>query len=399
MLPGTKRVKWLHVLPTVDPRSGGPIEGVRNLGRHLTGIGHRVEIVSLDAPSEPFIKDFPFPVHALGPSIGRYRYCRRLVPWLRQHGREFDIVIVNGIWQYSSFGAARALRGSDTPYFVFTHGMLDPWFKQTYPLKHLKKWLYWPWGDYRVLRDAKAVLFTCEEERRLARKSFWLYRAREKVVGYGIGLPPQAKESLRERFLTQFAELRGRRILLFLSRIHPKKGCDILIRAFARIAAGQPEVSLVMAGPDSKQWMPELKRLASELGVADRIFWPGMLQGELKWGAFYASEAFILPSHQENFGIAVAEALGCGLPVLISDKVNIWREIRDDRAGLVDTDDDDGTYRNMNSWFEMPASERSAMGARASETYRRRFTVQSMADTLLELAHEPTPPTELSVKT
>jgi glycosyltransferase involved in cell wall biosynthesis len=212
-------------------------------------------------------------------------------------------------------------------------------------------------------------------------------------------LPPQDKESLRDRFLTQFSELRGRRNLLFLSRIHPKKGCDILIRAFARIAARQPEVSLVMAGPDSNQWMPELKRLASELRVADRIFWPGMLQGELKWGAFYASEAFILPSHQENFGIAVAEALGCGLPVLISDKVNIWREIRDDRAGLVDTDDDDGTYRNMNSWFEMPASERSAMGARASETYRRRFTVQSMADTLLELAHEPKVPTELGVKT
>src|SRR5450631_349768 len=243
-------MKWLHVLPSVDPRRGGPIEGVRNLGVHLRRLGHSVEVVTLDDPSEPFIKEFPLHLYPLGPSVGSYRYCKRLVPWLKIHAHEFGAVIINGIWQFSSLGTAHVLRGTDIPYFVFTHGMLDPWFKRTYPLKHLKKWLYWPWGEYRVLRDARAVLFTCEEERRLARQSFWLYQANEKVVGYGIRSPPQEKAFLRERFLSTHPELHGRRILLFLGRLQPKKGCDILINAFARVANIDQSVSLVMAGPD-----------------------------------------------------------------------------------------------------------------------------------------------------
>ena len=89
----------------------------------------------------------------------------RLLSWLRENATRYDAVIVNGIWQYHSYATWLALHRSETPYFVFTHGMLDPWFKRRHPLKHLKKWLYWPWADYRVLRDAQAVIFTCEEER------------------------------------------------------------------------------------------------------------------------------------------------------------------------------------------------------------------------------------------
>jgi len=381
-------MKWLHVLSSIDPRYGGPIEGVRNLGGHLTMLGHTVEVVTLDDPSEPFLTEFPLRVHALGPSIGSYRYCRHLVPWLKLHAREFDAVIINGIWQFSSFGAARALRGTNIPYYVFLHGMLDPWFKRTYPFKHLKKWLYWPWGEYRVLRDARAVLFTCEEERRLARQSFWLYTAKEKVVGYGIRLPPQENALVRERFLMAHPELRGRRVLLFLGRVHPKKGCDLLINAFARVAHIDESIFLVIGGPDSTGWLPELQSLACKLGVADRIIWTGMLSGDMKWGAFYCSEAFILPSHQENFGIAVAEAMACKLPVLISNKINIWREIEADQAGLVDDDTIDGTERTLRRWLSMSPDARKAMGHRASQCFLNRFTVDAMATSLVEFMAE-----------
>jgi glycosyltransferase involved in cell wall biosynthesis len=258
----------------------------------LQQLGHVVEIVTLDDPSQEFLKEFPLTVHALGPPRGSYRYTRKLVPWLRRHAREFDAVIINGLWQYNSFGVWRALHNTDIPYFVFTHGMLDPWFKHTYPVKHLKKWLYWPWSDYRVLRDARAVLFTSEEERLLASKSFWLYRAHERVVPYGTTAPPAGAAELRERFLGAHAALRGRRIILFLSRIHEKKGCDLLVRAFADVSSTDPSLHLVMAGPDQSGWVTDLKSLASQLGVADRITWPGMLKGDMKWGAFYSSEVF-----------------------------------------------------------------------------------------------------------
>ncbi len=375
-------MKILRVIASMDPKGGGPSEGIRQVSRELALRGHQTECVTLDDPAGVWLKDQPLPVHAMGPAAGHYGYTARLAPWLRQNAPQYDAVIVSGIWQYHSLAARNALTALKLPYLVFTHGMLDPWFKTTYPLKHLKKMLYWPWADYRVLRDAHAVLFTSEEERIQARKSFTLYRANEVVVNYGTSLPPANSDQLRETFLQRFASLRGKRLLTFLSRIQEKKGCDLLIAAFARLAREDSSLHLVMAGPDQTGSVANLKAMADAFGVGARITWTGMLQGDLKWGALYASEAFVLPSHQENFGIAVAEALGCGVPVLISDKVNIWREIEAAGAGLVAPDTLDGTEQNLRNWIAMPEVARRRMVQCSKEIFLKRYTVQAMADSL-----------------
>lgn len=376
-------MRILNILPSVDPTGGGPMEGVRQYGTRAKAWSQQVEVLTLDSPDAPFLKDYPLPVHALGPSKGGYHYNPRLKAWLRDHAKDYDAVIVNGLWQYHGFGTWRALHGSGVPYYVFTHGMLDPWFKKAYPLKHLKKWLYWPWAEYRVLRDARAVFFTCEEERRLAPQSFWLYKARGVVVNYGTSEPPQNGAELREKFLSAYPELSGKRLLLFLSRIQEKKGCDLLIEAFARVAAADPALHLVMAGPDQTGWVAELKAQAQRLGVAERISWPGMVKGDVKWGAFYAAEAFVLPSHQENFGIAVAEALGCGLPVLISNQVNIWQEIKADGAGLVEPDTVEGATALLSQWLGLSADARAAMAKQARATFMARFHIDAMVHSLV----------------
>jgi glycosyltransferase involved in cell wall biosynthesis len=376
-------MKLLHVIPTVNPLGGGPMEGVRQRGLRLLEMGHSVELVTLDDPGAPYLSAYPLPLHALGPTRSGYGYTPRLVPWLRAHARDYDAVVVNGLWQYHSFATWRALAPMGVPYHVFTHGMLDPWFKSTYPLKHFKKWLYWPWAEYRVLRDATSVLFTSEEERLQARQSFWLYKAREHVVAYGTAQPPQDGARLRELFLAAHPQLRGKRIVLFLSRIHEKKGCDLLVQAFARVACADPALHLVMAGPDQTSLLPRLQAMAAAASVADRVSWPGMLQGDMKWGAFYASEVFALPSHQENFGIAVAEALGCGLPVLISDKVNTWREIDELRSGLVGADTAAGVERLLRDWLALSGAERSGFANQARSTFTARFSVDAMASDLI----------------
>ncbi|OAM88321.1 glycosyltransferase [Termitidicoccus mucosus] len=384
----------LHVIRSVNPAGGGPIEGVRQFARINGGDGHRIEVACLDAPDAPWLREFALPCHALGPGRGSYGYSARLVPWLRAHRDDYDAVVVDGIWQYHAFGVRRALRGTETPYFVFTHGMLDPWFKRTYPLKHLKKWLYWPWGDYRVLRDAQAVLFTCEEERRLARESFWLYRCRERVIGFGTGAPPDDAARQEAAFRAKFPETDGRQCLLFLGRIHEKKGVDLLLRAFASEIADKgknPEHArwhLVIAGPDDNTYGSEMRALAGQLGIAERVTWTGMVAGDLKWGAFRRAAAFVLPSHQENFGIAVAEALACRVPVLISDKVNIWREIVADGAGLVGTDDLAGTRQLLARWAALTSEGRAEMAERAALCFRRRFDVARNARALIELLTE-----------
>jgi len=377
-------MNFLQVISSADPAHGGPMEGIRQTSEVLAQMGHHTEVASSDDPALPWLRDFSLTVHALGPGKSGYGYAPRMVPWLRENAARYDAVIVNGLWQYAGLAAWRALRGRETPYFVYTHGMLDPWFKRTYPLKHLKKSLYWPWGDYRVLRDAKAVLFTCEEEKLLARQSFGLYRANEVVVSYGTAGPAGDAVAQRAAFLSRYPELRGKRLLLFLSRIHVKKGCDLLIEAFARVAGADPSLRLVMAGPDQTGWRPELERRAASLDVPDRITWAGMLTGDMKWGAFYAAEVFALPSHQENFGVAVAEALACSLPVLISNKVNIWREIIEDGAGLVAEDTEAGMTRLLQEWLALPPPARQEMARRARRCFEDRFEIQIAANNLLE---------------
>lgn len=378
-------MRILRSIHTLNPAVGGPIESVRQSSAALRRLGHEVEIVSLDAADAPWLKDSPVPTHALGPGRGSYGYASRFASWIRNRRGEFNAVLVHGVWQYSSFGVWRGLRGSGTPYFVFPHGMLDPWFKKTYPLKHLKKMLYWPWGEYRVLRDATAVLFTSEEERRLARKSFSPYRCHERVVNYGTAPAPVDVSIARDKFFGQFPLLRDKRIFLFLGRLHKKKGPDLLLRAFAEVLqsrASDPTLHLVMAGPASNPtFSAQLETLAASAHLP--VTFTGMLSGDLKWGAFRAADAFVLPSHQENFGIAVAEALACGTPVLISNKVNIWREIVEDGAGLADEDTVEGTKDLLQRWLGLPGSEQDLMRARAAQCFAHRFHIDRATESLV----------------
>ena len=385
-------VRILHVVPSVNPTNGGPVEVLKQLGHVLGPQGHVVEVASLDAPDAPWVRDFTLKIYALGPGIFKYLYSKAFVPWLRRNAVNYDVVIINGIWQYPSFAVWLVLHSprkwdSRIPYFVFTHGMLDPWFKHTYPLKHLKKWLYWPWAEYRVLRDAQAVLFTCDSERSLARESFWLYKCNESVVNYGTAAPNGDPAAQRQTFFSQFPELRYKRLLLFLSRIHVKKGCDMLIEAFAKITGADDSLHLVMAGPDQTGWQVELQKQAEKFGIAQKVTWTGMLSGDLKWGAFYAAEVFVLPSHQENFGIVVAEAMACGVPVLISNKVNIWREIAADGAGLVANDNLDDTTQLLQKWLAMSPDEQQTMQQKAQKCFMERFEIDRTAKSLIDTLH------------
>jgi glycosyltransferase involved in cell wall biosynthesis len=378
-------MKILRAIHTVNPALGGPIESVMQSSSLLASRGHEVEIISLDSPNDQWVRDCPVKVHALGPGHGSYGYAPRFTRWIKERRAMYDAVIVQGIWQYSSFGVWRALRGSATPYFVFPHGMLDPWFKRTYPAKHLKKLLYWPWAEYRVLRDAAAVLFTSDQERRLARESFSLYRCNEIVVNYGTAAPDIDLASAREDFLNSFPQLRGKRLLLFLGRLHEKKGCELLLEAFVALrtsADGDPSLHLVMAGPSADQkYLAHLKRLAAENSA---VTFTGMLAGSSKWGTLSAADAFILPSHQENFGIAVVEALACGTPVLISKEVNIWREIAADQAGYAEEDDLAGTTRLIERWLATPPELRAAMRENARKCFASHFEINRATDSLLK---------------
>jgi glycosyltransferase involved in cell wall biosynthesis len=384
-------INILHVIPTVNPEYGGPIAAIFTSAAALKENGCNCEIVSLDAPTDPWVATCPLPVHATGSGraatptwakkllLLRYGYTPKFVPWLKQHAARYDAVIVNGLWNYATFGAWRALRHGTVPYFVFPHGMLDPYFNKLDPLKAMAKQLVWWFSEGRLLAGATGVFFVSEEEKLLAESSFWPYRCRGQVLPFGtedVGGDPNAQ---KEAFLAAFPEVAERDFLLYLGRIHPKKGCDLLIEAFASVAKKAPRLDLVVAGPDSIGWAATLQDRAEALGIANRIHWTGMLQGDLKWGAFRAASAFVLPSHQENFGIVIAEASACGTPTLTTFKVNIWREVKDSGAGLVASDDVAGIADMLERFLRLSEKDRLQMGACARELFVAKLDIRAMA--------------------
>jgi glycosyltransferase involved in cell wall biosynthesis len=372
-------MRLLHVIHSLNPHTGGPAEAVKIFTQHP--LDSQQSVLTLDHSTDPWINDVNAPVHSVGLGRGKYGYTRQAAHWLNANIAKYDAAIIHGCWQFHGVATHMAARRAKVPYFVFPHGMLDRYFETSSRLKHWKKRLYWP-VERSILQGADAVLFTAMEERQRASRQF-AFRSRDQIVPLGTERPRDPADQARETFLQRFPELRGKRILLFLGRLHSKKGVDLLIRAFG--SAQKPTDShLVIAGPaHTPETDASLRELASQCGCAERITFTGMLAGILKTGAFASAEGFILPSHQENFGIAVAEALASGIPVLVSDQVNIWREIQEDGAGLVAPDTQAGVNELLSQWFALSELEREQMRSAAARCYESRFRADAASEMLL----------------
>jgi glycosyltransferase involved in cell wall biosynthesis len=403
-------MRILNIIASLDPKTGGTSQGIRNSVCALQDLHILNEVVCCDSPDEIWIKKDSFPIHALGPGKFGYAYTAKLQPWLEQNLSRFDAVIVHGLWQWPVQATIRAfakLKANSPPatrhppLFIMPHGMLDPWFQRdnSRRLKAIRNSIYWWFFERHSVNSADALLFTCEEELRLARTTFSGYRPNREVnIGYGIAEPPSFELIMREAFQSKCLELGNNRYLLFLGRIHPKKGVDLLIRAYSELLKKEKLKTilphLVIAGPGwDTSYGRQMRQLTNNANAEilsencklttqnlPRIHAVGMLDGYAKWGAVYGCEAFVLPSHQENFGISVVEALACGKPVLISNKVNIWREIESSRAGLVTDNSCEETLRLLDQWARMPKEGRLDLCPR--ECFINHFQIEKVARTL-----------------
>jgi glycosyltransferase involved in cell wall biosynthesis len=299
----------------------------------------------------------------------------------------FDIVVIHGLWLYPSHATGKAvhnyrdslrLEKLRPKLFVMPHGMLDPYFQRAPErrLKAIRNWFYWKLIESKVINNADGVLFTCEAELLLAREPFRPYHPkRELNVGFGIPEPPRYVPEMRAAFLRQCPQVEDKPYILFLGRIHEKKGIDLLIQAYASIRKDDSP-KLVIAGPGLEStYGNSISELVKQHNIESSVHFSGMLSGNAKWGAFYGCELFALPSHQENFGISVVEALACGKAVLISNQVNIWREIKKGGAGLVAADTLEGTRKSLMDWMKLSVEEKSELQRHARETYKRNFAI------------------------
>lgn len=391
--------KLLHIIPSMDPKTGGPCQGIRNM-HYVDERDYEVEIICLDDSHALYINEGKIKKYALGKVQNRWQYAPLLVKWLVEHLPYYDAVIINGLWLYHSYAAWRAMRKlmkKGSPKFpkiyVMPHGMLDPYFQKAPHrwLKAIRNWFYWKLIESKVVNDADGLLFTCEEELLLARTTFTPYTPKAEInIGYGIQEPPTYTEGLSKAFYDRLPQLEGKRYYLFMSRIHNKKGVDLLLKAYKimydNYYVGTSDFPLLLiAGPGmDTAYGKHMQQLANALFPnQEMVHFPGMVSGDAKWGAYYGAEAFILPSHQENFGIVVPEALACGIPVLITNKINIWREIQAGQGGFVEDDTLAGTIELLVQWEKLDGLAKDKMKKQAQEVYKQHFRIEVARERLI----------------
>ena len=379
-------MRLLNVIGSMDPASGGPAAWIRDFTSAARSRGHLVETVCFDAGTPPeHAAEAGVHVVAAGPGLYSSPALDR---WLADRARGYDCLVGHGLWRYPSHAAWRARRRGGPPYLLYPHGALGSWFKRRYPLKHVGKCLYWATVERRAYAGASRIIYTCEQELRDSLDAFPGMDAEPTVSPLGIPDPSRQidLDSAAAAFRSGLPALGGSPYVLWLGRIHPVKGCDLLLHAFG--AAAPADMHLVMAGPDPRGWGRMLARLAQDLGIAGRVHWTGMLTGEAKWGAFRGARLFALPSHQENFGISAVEALACGVPVLVSDKVGICHELADTYAGEVAGNDAAGITSALRRCLDMDPVRQLERAGAARRLFVERFEVGRAADGLLRVAAE-----------
>lgn len=377
-------MRVLQIVPTLDAAYGGPVYSAVAIRKAIGRIGHSSELLCLSPESSQSVTSDG--VHFAGVSFGRYRFSSAAAKWLEANCMNYDFVVVHGIWQYQSL-LARILARMGVKYYVFIHGALDPWFRQEYPLKHLKKAIYWNLVEARNLRMSSGALFTCEEERSLAKVDFSFDGIGTHVIPYGIEDPlSQPRGSVGSYVEKLLSSLDGKLVFLFLSRLHRKKGLLHLISAFSDVIRARKDVHLVIAGPDEDGSGEEVDREVGRLGLSGFVTRTGMVLGGDKRALFERADLFCLSSFSENFGLVVAEALAYSVPVLISNKVNIWCEVKNSKAGIVVDPDRNSTMDGMNAWLKLTSEEREALRVHARRCFEMNFEVEGTARTLCGLS-------------
>ena len=372
----------LHVVPYMGEAAGGPPVVVRRLLDGARGAGWDAEVITCPDYSndggtqlsrEPGVAVLSSQLSALSWK-GRAKLAQAI--------QSADLVHCHTLWSPLVTTAARIARKLGKPYILSPHGMLDPY---SFAQKTLKKWLYLEAFERRTILDASCVLLTAEKERALSEATFGKI-PNAAVVPLGADPLPADKTQLSEQFFKVHPYLRGKQILLFMGRLHPKKRPDILLDVLKDVRAKLPGVVLLYAGTGDDAYVAKLEARRRQLGLEEHAYFLGHLSGNAKFAALAAAHLFLLPSHQENFAIAVAEALHAGTPVILTRHVNIWQEIVAAEAGIAE-EDADLKVKVVDAVCSLFANHDrlTAMSANASRIAEDQFTWERSTKSTLEV--------------
>ncbi len=376
---GEKR--WINVLSHLDPRYGGLSSIVPQLCASITEAGlAQTAVAAFCLPTEQ-IKPSCLPSQTTSFWPGSR------ITWLtdRNLRRRFRSAIeaaegvhIHGLWEQSTNVAAGTARSLHKPYLVSAHGMLEPWALAN---KRLKKRLYAALFERRNLREA-ACLHALTHAEAEDYRNFGCSNPIV-VIPNAVHLPQSLDAAT---FLAAFPQLRGRTLILFLGRIHFKKGLDLLVASWAQLARKWPEAHLVLAGPDSENTRAGIEESIARAGLGNRVTFTGMLDHEMKWSAYAAATCFVLPSYSEGLSTAVLEAMAAGLPIILTEQSHM-PEIGDNHAGWIIQPDVDDLTGALTTVLSSSSGALRIVGARGRALIKQNYSWPSVANQIAEVYH------------
>lgn len=393
-------MRILHVTASLAPRHGGPTEAALGMVRALRAMGEDARIVSsnddvgdtLDVPLHRWTEHGGVPVWFLPRVKARqhtlvgFTFTPGFPAWMQRHARENDFIHVHTVFSHPANSAMSAARQSSVPYCVRPLGQLCRWSLRQ---RRLVKSLQLAWATRRNINGARFI--HCTSDMEAAETAEAGFRSPCKVLPHGLEMPPVtagARKALRDALGVP----QDRRLVVFMSRFHEKKGLELLLEAMALKAA---DFDLVLAGTGEAAYVAGLKRRVAGSGLEKRVHWLEFVTGEAKWRLLQGGDVFVLPSQSENFGIVILEAMACGLPVVVSDQVALMDEVRQHQLGHVVPREPQLLRRALDEMLE-DAAGRGLIRERAPRLVMERYSwpaaAQRLADAYREaIATKPAP--------
>ena len=378
-----RRLRVLSIISTMDPKNGGPAKSILDQNIYFTKVKkYRAKIISLDRkhnlpkyfhqyksisyfPRNSFFSKFKL----LG--INRYPIQLNFLNWLIKNKNNYDVFILHGIWDFKNLIARLFIKNK---YYVFLHGTLNPYERKSF-FKYLKKKIYWFLIEKKNLLNAKAVLFTSKEEKKLSNNTFINTDDLNKLtVDYGIILEKYNESACSNKLFKTYPFLKNKKYYLFMGRVDPKKGCDILLQSIY-LLGNKFKSNLVFAGDYNNSTGEELKRLVTKLDLQEKVFFLGHVADDIKSGVLTNSKAMLLCSHDENFGISLVESLGYGKPVLTTYKVNTYKKILAYKAGYIANDNAKSFCRIINKFENLNLKQKRLMSKNARNCFNENFNL------------------------
>ncbi|MCM8792437.1 MAG: glycosyltransferase [Candidatus Omnitrophica bacterium] len=384
-------MKILHVIPALTYGFGGPTQAILDICRGLVRYSQDVTIFTTNADIKKKInvplnrelnldglRVFYFPVHF----FKHYKFSYLLFKTIKKKIKNFDIVHIHSLFQFSSLIACYFAQRFNLPHIIRPLGQLDPFLLKRH---YLRKILYLNLIERKNLKAASYIHFTSEEERRLALRTG--IKLNSFVIPLGIDLERFTYLPPYGNFRQHYPVLKNKKVILFLGRISFKKGLDILVEAFSKISKQRKDVYLVIAGPDEEGYGKVVKKLIKKRNILDRVIFTGILLGDDKLSVLRDSDIFVLPSFSENFGLAVIEAMASGLPVIISDKVNIYPDIQEKNAGIVIRPEVYSLYSVLDRLLNDPELL-IRIKENAKQLIQERFSIEKIIPQLIKIYRE-----------